>query len=270
LLPVEKLCRDAGEGRRNGGPVTAPEGCPNPVHLVNSFSGRHVVLPCRRRRCAWCGPNHWKKFTQAKMMRGLEGVPREEILLLTLTAPGAASLRWNELAALRLNRFITALRRRFPGASIDYWKVGEYQERGLVHYHIVMRGLRFLPHEVLRSLAVRTGFGPRVGVMHPDPSKGGVRGLLGYYGKYLVKGLLRWDERSHVVSQSVCWAWGWQSKPRGCGCSGWYWVPDGAAAGQYLKSMGFDGEAVTGGADSADCPSPALSPPLTAGLSPPF
>jgi hypothetical protein len=199
------------------------------------------------------------------MMNGLDGIAREEVLLLTLTAPGDATAPWNDLAALRLNRFITSLRRVFPGARIDYWKVGEYQERGLIHYHLMTRGLRFLPHEVMRSLAVRTGFGPRVGVMHPEVNKGGMRGLLGYYGKYLVKGMLVWDERSRVVTQSRRWALTWKPKVRRESPEPWFWVSDWLT-GQWLVNR----EAVTGGADSADCPSPALSPPLTAGLSPPF
>jgi hypothetical protein len=244
----------------------ALEGCPNPVHLVNRFSGKHVVKACRRRRCPWCGPNHWVKFVQAKMMRGLEGIKREEVLLLTLTAPGDATRPWNEQAALRFNRFITALRRAYPGTTISYMKFGEYQRRGLIHYHIIAVGLRYLPHQHLRALAVRCGFGPRVGVMHPDPAKGGFRGLLGYYGKYLVKGMFVWQERSHVVSSSEYWSWGWQSRRRGCGCSGWYWVPDGEAAEHYLVNMGFDREAVKG----AVVPAPDNVATLTAGPSPPF
>ena len=260
MLPVEELCRDSGGGRgdRLGD-------CPTPVHLANAMLGEVIRLPCRRRRCEYCGAALWKPHVQARMMNGLDGATRAEVLLLTLTAPGNASPTWNERAPLRLNRFMTALRRKFPAARIDYWKVGEYQERGLIHYHLMTRGLRFLPHEVLRSLAVRTGFGPRVGVMHPDHRKGGMKGLLGYYGKYLMKGIRAWDEPSRVVTQSRSWALTWKPRQTRDYPSAWFWVSD-ELTGLWLVRR----EAVRGSAGSADCPSPAFSPPLTAGLSPPF
>jgi hypothetical protein len=264
LLPVEELCRETGKSVGYEEPESL-EDCPTPVHLANAMLGEVIRLPCRRRRCEYCGRHHWKPYVQARMMNGVDDVPREEVLLLTLTAPGDASRPWNDLAPLRLNRFMTALRRVFAGARIDYWKVGEYQERGLIHYHLMTRGLRFLPHEVMRSLAVRTGFGPRVGVMHPEVNKGGMRGLLGYYGKYLVKGMLVWEERSRVVTQSRQWASTWKPREKREYPEPWRWVPD-ELTGLWLVQR----EAVRGSVDNAGIPSSALSPPLTAGPSPPF
>ena len=261
MLPIEKLCSEADWEE-------AESGCGTPVHLVNRELRRGLTLPCRRRRCEWCGPHLWKPRVQARMMNGLDGVPREEVLLLTLTAPGPATDSWNELASRRLNRFITALRRTFPGAQIAYWKVGEKQKRGLIHYHIIIRGLRYLPHKTMRKLAVRTGFGPRVGVMHPEPKKGGMRGLLGYFGKYLVKGLSAWDEPSHVVTMARSWCLSWRSRGRTSFPSPWHWVPDELAGRWLLRRLVW--QAVRESRGSVPEPSSAHARLLTAGLSPPI
>jgi len=152
----------------------------------------------------------WKRYVQAGMMAGLDGVPQSEILLVTLTAPGdAVAWEWNGRIPACWNAFMTYLRRAFPGARISFWKVGELQRRGAVHYHVVLRGLRWLPVEVLRHVAVQVGFGPWVWVRRPRRSLGGVKGLLGYYGKYMVKGTRVWWSRQHVVTHSRDWRTGW-------------------------------------------------------------
>jgi hypothetical protein len=202
------------------------------------------------------------------MMNGLDNVAREEILLLTLTAPGDATRPWNEQASRRLNSFITALRRTFPGAQIAYWKVAEMQKRGLIHYHLIVRGLRFLPHEVMRSLAVRTGFGPRVGVMRPEPKKGGIRGLFGYYSKYLTKGMFVWEEPSHVVTMSRSWCQSWRSRGHTSFLSPWHWVPDKLAGRKLLRRLVW--QAVRESRVTVPDPVLAQARLLTAGLSPPI
>jgi hypothetical protein len=163
------------------------------------------------------------------MLAGVDGVPAVEILLVTLTAPGTAkSWEWNRTAATRWNAFMTYLRRAFPGAQIAFWKIGERQERGHVHYHIVLRGLRWLPVEVLRALALRAGFGPWVWVGRADRKRGGIRGLLGYYGKYMVKGTRLWWLKQHVVTHSQDWRTGWRQRRAG------YLVrADGSRVGQW-------------------------------------
>lgn len=167
-------------------------------------------LVCRRRRCSWCGVNVWKPYVQAGMMSGLDDVPGGEILLVTLTAPGDVEVEaWNESAAKCWNTFITYLRRTFPGAQLEFWKVAELQERGAVHYHIVLRGLRWLPVEILRALAVSAGFGRWVWIGRPERRRGGVKGLLGYYGKYMVKGTRFWELKQHVSTHSRDWRQGW-------------------------------------------------------------
>lgn len=185
-------------------------GCPTPVVVADKREGKWMRLPCRRRRCPVCGERVWKPYVQAGLMSGLDGVKQSEILLVTLTAPGDASAWvWNRTASTSWNKFITYLRRAFPGARVSFWKVGELQERGAVHYHVVVRGLKWLPVEVLRSLAVSSGFGPWVWVGRPRKVKGGVKGLLGYYGKYMVKGSRAWYSTQHVVTHAQDWRQGW-------------------------------------------------------------
>jgi len=189
--------------------------CPSPVVLVNRAERRWMRLACRRRRCPYCGPRHWKPYVQAGMLAGIDGVPEMEILLVTLTAPGIAkSWEWNLEASTRWNAFITYMRRAFPGARIAFWKIGERQGRGCVHYHIVLRGLRWLPVEVLRTLALRAGFGYWVWVGRPERKRGGIKGLLGYYGKYMLKGSRLWWLKQHIVTHSHDWRTGWRQHGR--------------------------------------------------------
>jgi hypothetical protein len=208
------------------------------------------------------------------MMAGFDGVEPGEILLLTLTAPGEPGLAhvWNRTASIRWNAFITYLRRAFPGACIEFWKVGEIQERGLVHYHVVLRGLRFLPVELLRRLAVQAGFGPWVWIGRPERAKGGVKGLLGYYGKYMVKGTRRWWLMQHVVTHSRSWRQNWVQRGSNGGrlWDGSAECPWSYCACEYdayviLKHR----EASQRGQSEAIALLRASVPPLTAGLSPP-
>jgi hypothetical protein len=122
--------------------------------------------------------------------------------------------QWNKGAPKRWDRLMMALRKRFKGADLQFWKVGELQERGLIHYHIILKGLGVLPQPVLKELAVRVGFGPVCWVERPREVRGGIRGLLGYYGKYLTKGVRAWDVKGqHVITHSQRWC-RWAAKQK--------------------------------------------------------
>jgi len=207
LFPLEDFRRSC-QGEDAGG-------CPTPVVVWSKAAGRWRSLPCRRRRCGWCGPHLWKPYALAGLMSGVDAARPGELLFLSLTGPGWADEAWNEGAPERWAVFFERLRRMFPGARLSYWKVGELQKRGVVHYHIVMRGLGFLHHEVLRALAVGAGFGPRVGVEGPREKKGGIRGFcLGYLPKYLVKSVHEWPAGQHVVTHSQDWRGEWRRRRR--------------------------------------------------------
>lgn len=121
----------------------------------------------------------------AKLHSGL-AEPNERYLVLLLTAPGNVSAhRFNANASFYWNRFWTSANRYWPGLS--YWKVAELQQRGHVHFHVIVRGIDFIEIERFRSLAVRSGFGSFVGVARPSDYPGGVKGAAGYLSKYLLK-----------------------------------------------------------------------------------
>ena len=183
--------------------------CPSPVVIFVDDPARKVKIGCGRRRCPACGPKRWKPRALAGLHSGLKG-PEVEYLALLLTAPGDADPdAFNAEAASHWNHFVTLLRREYPGATLDFWKVGELQQRGHVHFHIVLRGLRFLPAATLRRLALAAGFGSFVGVKRPRDYPGGARSLGFYFGKYLLKDYARLGRYARIVTYSYRWRLTW-------------------------------------------------------------
>jgi hypothetical protein len=146
----------------------------------------------------------------AGLMAGVDRVRPGELLFITLTGPGDVGPEWNEGASERWDNFMGSVRRVFKGARLDFWKVGELQKRGVIHYHVVLRGLRFFPKALLERLAVASGFGEVCWVEHPKDRRGGVRGYcLGYLPKYLAKSTQAWEYSQHVVTHSQNWRLRW-------------------------------------------------------------
>ena len=234
MIPVEQLHRGLGDCARL---------CPTPTRMrrvldvrqnrkamslsatyrvavkmreVGAGVGETLELPCKRRRCPHCGPHHWLPRAKASMLAGLKARP-SEVLFVTLTAPGLAGglttaeaiEHWNAGAARRWNHFITILRRSFPGAQIEFFRVGELQERGAIHYHNAIAGLQWLPKNVLRRLAVRAGFGPIVDVRTLRSVGGGCA----YFAKYMLKDTDRWPPGQRVWSCSAKWRDGGRWRP---------------------------------------------------------
>ena len=244
LLTVENFRekRVIGKGADRG------EECPDPVYLVNGSEGKYVKLPCRQRRCVVCGPGPWKRYMMRRIFSGLQGVEVGEVLLLTLTAPGGVDLTWNDEAGRRFGALMRELRRVFKGARLEYHRIGELHRGGLIHYHIMLRGLRFLPHALLSRLCVRAGLGPVCWVARPDVRRGGVKGWVFYTAKYLTKGVFVWDLPQHVCTHSHGWSLDWRRARERVG--GWHWV--GSEAEAYVELM--HGESVIGsGQRGVDC-----------------
>lgn len=173
--------------------------CPDKVRLYSTDGHRRLLIPCKRRLCSHCGPHHWRPPVLAGLHAGLRQ-DQTEYLAVLLTAPGDIDAEtFNADASRRWHHFVTLLRRRYPGADLQFWRVAELQERGHVHFHFVLRGLRFLALSDstdpvtgrhlpgLRSMALQAGFGRFVGVRRPRDYPGGVRSLGYYFGKYLLK-----------------------------------------------------------------------------------
>lgn len=174
-----------------------------------------VGVPCKRRRCPSCGPLRWQKYARAVILSGAK--PRAaSLMLLTLTAPGirgglvdeASINEWNNGAAERWHRFVHMLHRTLPAANIQYSRVGELQERGAIHYHVIIAGIEVLPKRLIQRLAVRAGFGPICDVRR-------VRGALhaaSYVTKYLLKDVDEWPTGRRVWSTSRHWKIDWRPR----------------------------------------------------------
>lgn len=207
--------------------------CPTPGFVINEGEGTYLKVPCRRRRCLWCGPNIWKPYVQAKLFRGIDHAIASErpIRVFCLTPPGHVEdfAQWNATAPARWSAFQTELRRAFPGLELEFWKVAEYQRRGLIHFHGLIVGIRWVDLDWLKDLAQRHGFGPRLEFHAPRGSR---RALVGYFTKYLLKGVTDFapDELAnhmmHVTTSSHGWAPSWKKRRRlaQSPASPWRWV----------------------------------------------
>lgn len=192
------------------------EQCPQPFVVLDKVTGEYMHVPCRRRRCVWCGPNIWKPIRSADFFSGVNGVGMELLRLMFVTAPGGAldCAAWNEGASRRWHHLFTLLRQHFASGGLEFWKVGEFQDRGAIHYHVVVRSkVRvYISHELLQRLAVMAGFGPVCGVEGIRPLDQPVRVILKYLGKYLTKACAAWPKGMHVVTKSYGWRLVWEDR----------------------------------------------------------
>jgi hypothetical protein len=210
---VEKFLREQGKA------PPAPPSCPYPVTIYHAYTGDRLDLPCKRRRCPFCGPHRWRPRTLARLHSGLHHDPQRYLVLL-LTAPGDAPVaRFNRNASYYWNRFWTSAQRWYPGLS--YWKVAELQQRGHVHFHVILRGRSFIAVEQLRTLAVRSGFGAWVGIRRPTDYPGGARGAAWYLSKYLLKDYNRFAGLPTFVTMSRSWPSRWLDPVKPPSASQW-------------------------------------------------
>jgi len=209
---VESFLREQGKGR------TALS-CPSTIRLYEATTGEAIDMPCKRRTCSACGPQRWRPRTMAKLHSGL-AEPDGRYLVLLLTAPGNVTARsFNSLASFYWNRFWTSAARYWPG--LDYWKVAELQQRGHIHFHVIVRGIDFIDIEKFRRLAVRSGFGSFVGVARPSDYPGGVKGAAGYLSKYLLKDYQRNTDGPRFVTMSRGWPTLWREPVKRASRSSW-------------------------------------------------
>lgn len=204
---MQSFLREQGKGRRQSRPP-----CPSPVTIYNAATGERLDLPCKRRLCSACGPARWRPRVLAKLHSGLQEDP-ERYLVLLLTAPGNVNrFYFNSHASHYWHRFWTSANRWWPG--LQYWKVAELQQRGHVHFHVIVRGRTFIDVEQLRTLAVRSGFGTWVGIRRPIDYEARTKGAAGYLGKYLLKDYLRFAGEPNLVSMSRGWPLRWKEPVR--------------------------------------------------------
>jgi len=204
-----------GEARKRGAGPVAPLAkcmgreecsCANKVRIYQMDEARRLLVPCRQRRCAHCGAAHWRAKALATYHAGIDPAREDEYLAVTLTAPGRGTdiVAWNATSQARWHNFMTILRRSYP--AVEFWKVAELQQRGAVHFHVLFRGVRFMPHGKVRGIAKAVGFGPNVWIKATRDYKYGAQGGGLYFGKYLLKSF----ERTTGVTRLVTYSNGWR------------------------------------------------------------
>src|SRR6266496_1229172 len=188
--------------------------CPNSWALrhvfINQETGETVRARCNRWDCLYCGPrkvDQWRQLVKAA----------EPTLFITLTKAGHTV----EEASRALTTFLQHLRRGSKGKGpnhvgareaypIEYFAVLErhtdFEENGF-HWHLLVKGVNFIPHEALKEAwrSARHGVAYIVDVQAVRKPH-----VIGYVTKYLTKSLscgekgVRYEEREvGVISQNA-------------------------------------------------------------------
>ena len=213
---TERRWVHAGRGESRG-----DDWCSSPQRFVCTATGEWFVSRCRSSRssrCEYCA--HIKRGDVAAIGRsGWTDKPSERGWMLTLTAPGADVLPWDQSQCnhsggvpcagdlgcvvdarslalwhdgmgARWNHFITDLRRVLK-ADVQFFKTYEPQRRGALHVHAMLRASgitdRRLKAAVL-MVARRNGFGRQFKADPVDLSNSlHVARAAGYCAKYCAK-----------------------------------------------------------------------------------
>lgn len=195
---------------------------------------------CKRRSCNHCGKAwvaSWEAITRLNI-----GALGGEVVLISLTAPGADLLPWAcsrdhqhagskgcqvdriyadvwaEGAPQQWKRLRDAARKAvraagLPTAALVLERVWEPQKRGVPHLHIVAgartpleREAAELFHQELRERAVEYGFGPQLHITKPMTAREAARYLAGYLlGRSRKKGTIRDNLADPRMPRSLIW-----------------------------------------------------------------
>lgn len=208
--------------------VRAVSDCPRPVHVVSVSRQQSLELPCRSRSCGYCYQRYWLPRVTARIMSGLRGKRRDgDVLMLTVTGPGEDEIwdaerarGWNETAQSRFRLVLAAVQHRF--GRLPYFRVIEFQKRGVIHYHVALRRIRFIPHAWMTRICAEHGFG----FCWLSAERAEKRGAPSrYLTKYLSSLYLR-DLASgvHVYSMSRSWCIDWRPDIKRSERSDWAFV----------------------------------------------
>jgi hypothetical protein len=179
--------------------------CPDPWALrhvfVNQDTGEMVRARCNRWDCLYCGPrkvDQWRQLVKAA----------EPTLFLTLTKAGKTV----EEAARALTTFLQYLRRGSKGRGpnrigareaypVEYFAVlerhSDFEENGF-HWHLLLKGVEFIPHEVLKE-AWRSARHGVAYIVHVEAVR--KPHVIGYVTKYLMKSLSRGEKGTRQGEQ---------------------------------------------------------------------
>lgn len=196
------------------------------VRVLNVETGEIAGRACRSWRCERCSVSNRRAFRK-RLHLGLAEPGTQIPKLLTLTSqPGEDPAVSRERLSRRFADVRRRLERAFPGARVEYAGTVELTRRGAVHFHVVLRGVPFLPQATWSRLVERYGFGPVVDIRRVR-SEGMGRYLSKDLGGYLTKAAAhRWPAHFRRVRFSQAWAPAWvsprpQAVPGGRPASPW-------------------------------------------------
>jgi hypothetical protein len=194
-LPLRSRCEHAMEfrGRWKG----RLEDCEAPVLIGCMFCPHQRPRRCDKGDESVCVP--CARRYRGRVRRIALAGSGQRSFMVTLTAPGEDQhtdhhgdvcpctpaggvdlAEWNVTASANLNRFVLYLRRAL--GPVEYFKAAEVQQRGALHYHLIVRTEGNLRAVDVRPLAMRWGFGHSVKV---DPVRD--EKAAGYVAKYCSK-----------------------------------------------------------------------------------
>jgi len=187
--------------------------CDRPERLVCQGCDAVLVRRCSRSSRVACIPcsESYRHRVRRVFESGYSDRPTDRLHLLTVTAPGRRQHRrndgswcrctpkggvnlaeWNASAGANFNHFMTYLRRLV--GDVQYARAAEVQERGALHFHVLVRlpagtDVRALwapgdPDCPLRLLAIRWGFGHEIDLQAVDCSSSRAAN---YCAKYVSK-----------------------------------------------------------------------------------
>jgi hypothetical protein len=179
-------------------------GCESPYWLRCSVCTERRLVRCGRPSMRACGPCGLRNKARVHRVASSGFSVGQDGLFVTMTAPSWVEhflpngdrcrctggncpdlAHWNATAGERFNRLMQDLRRLMVN-DLQYFKAAETQRRGALHFHVLIRSASdrrtlALDKGVLRSLAVKHGFGHEVDVQAVEPRH------WGYVAKYASK-----------------------------------------------------------------------------------
>jgi hypothetical protein len=167
--------------------------------FINQETGEVIRARCNSWSCLYCGPrkvDQWRQLVKAA----------EPTLFLTLTKAGHTV----EECARALTTFLQYLRRGSKGRGpnhkgvrmaypVEYFAVLERHsdfERVGFHWHLLLRGVERIPHDILKE-AWRSATHGASYIVHIEAVKR--PHVIGYVTKYLMKSLSQSEKGVHLV-----------------------------------------------------------------------
>lgn len=188
------------------------------IVVLNTKTGEIIGVRCGSWKCDQCSVSNRRAFIKRlRLGLAVQGSGEQPKFLTLTSAPGERPYESRERLARRFAELRRRLGRAFPGSECEYGGVVETTRRGAVHFHVVLRGVPFMPSgpgSPWSRLAERCGFGPVVDIRRARSGLGRYlsKDLGGYLSKDLSSGIFPPHFRRVRFSRE--WAPGWVLRGR--------------------------------------------------------